>query len=497
MSKDLKNFVAGQWIGSDKTFDKISPFDGTHVAIVHEASATMVEEAVTRGHDVSIGCDASRWGGLPMKQRLAVIHDLADKLMAHVEDLVEAEVADTGRSYWQASIFDGARAVRLFRAYADAAASLENRSMQISGEMGFRGMWYTTRRPKGVIACICPWNVPLLMACMKVAPALVMGNSAILKPSEETPSSATVLAEVIAASDVPEGAFSLVHGFGAGSAGEFLTSHPKVDAITFTGESRTGSAVMTAAANGLREVSLELGGKNAALVFEDARMDAVAEGMTRSAFFNCGQICFCTERAYVHRSRFDEYVEMMAGVANGIIIGEKNHNGFNIGPLISHGHRDKVNALMETVPTHGGEFVAGGRIPSFGDERDNGAFIQPAVAVGSPEDSPFVKQEAFGPVLHVAPFDDDDEAIALANDTQYGLATCIWTENLSRAHRVAPRVRVGHAWINSWQIRDLLSPLTCANASGVGDQGGRQSLEFSSLPQTVTTRIFEENPACP
>jgi aminomuconate-semialdehyde/2-hydroxymuconate-6-semialdehyde dehydrogenase len=258
---------------------------------------------------------------------------------------------------------------------------------------------------------------------MKVAPALLMGNAAILKPSEETPSSATVLAEEIAASDVPDGAFSLVHGFGLGSAGEFLTSHPKVDAITFAGESGTGSAIMKVAANGLREVSLELGGKNAALVFKDARMDAVAEGMTRSAFFNCGQICFCTERAYVHRSRFVEYVELISYIANGRVIGDRSHNGFNIGPLISHGHRDKVKALMDTVPEHGGEFVADGGIPEFGDARDKGAFIQPSVAIGSPENAPFVKQEAFGPVLHVAPFDDEEEAIALANDTRYGLAT--------------------------------------------------------------------------
>ncbi len=495
MSRELKNFVAGQWIGSDGTFDKISPFDGARVAKVHEASAALVDEAVTRGHEVSIGSRASRWGELSMTQRLATIRDVADGLAARVEDLIEAEVADTGRSYWQASNFDGACAARLFRAYADTAASLENRSARFSGEMGFQGMWYTTRRPKGVIACICPWNVPLLMACMKVAPALVMGNSAILKPSEETPSSATVLAEVIAASDVPDGAFSLVHGFGAGSTGEFLASHPKVDAITFTGESETDSAIMKAAAKGLREVSLELGGKNAALVFDDAHMDAVAEGMTRSAFLNCGQICFCTERAYVQRSRFDEFVEMMAGVANGIIIGERSHNGFNIGPLISHRHRDKVKALLDAVPIHGGEFVAGGGIPSFGDGRDSGAFIEPTVAIGSPEESPFVKKEVFGPVLHVAPFSDEDEAVALANDTHYGLATSIWTENLSRAHRVAPRVRVGHAWINSWQVRDLLGPLTGAKGSGVGEQGGRLSLEFSSQPQTVTIRISDRDPA--
>ncbi|MEM1298148.1 MAG: aldehyde dehydrogenase family protein [Pseudomonadota bacterium] len=493
MTKVLQNFIAGSWVSSPKTFEKRSPFDGSLVATVHEATAEMVDEAVMRGRDVSIGKDANIWGDLPMKQRIAIVHDFADKLLARVDDLIEADVADTGRSYWQAKTFDGARAARLFKAYADTAGSLENRSMQFSGELGFQGMWYTTRRPKGVIAAICPWNVPLLMASMKVAPALVMGNAAVLKPSEETPSSATVMAEVIAESDIPDGAFSLVHGFGVDSAGAFLSGHPKVDAITFTGESGTGSAIMKAAANGLREVSLELGGKNAALVFEDARMDMVAEGMTRSAFFNCGQICFCTERAYVHRSRFDEYVEMMANIANGIVIGNKGHNGFNIGPLVSHAHRDKVKALLDTVPEDGGEFVAGGGIPEFGDERDQGAFIQPSVAVGCPEDARFVKNEAFGPVLHVAPFDDEEEAIALANDTDYGLATCIWTENLSRAHRVAPKVRVGHAWINSWQIRDLLSPLTGAGASGVGDQGGRISLEFSSLPQTVTSRIFQED----
>ena len=494
MTKELKNLIAGNWVGSEKTFEKRSPFNGQVIATVHEATREMVDEAVTKGREIAIGSRADEWGNLPMKKRLGIIYDFADKLMARVDDLVEADVADTGRSYWQANTFDGARAARLFKAYADAAANMENRSMTFSGELGFNGMWYTTRRPKGVIACISPWNVPLLMMSMKVAPALVMGNAAIAKPSEETPSSCSVLAEVIAQSDIPDAAFSMVHGFGVDSAGEFLTSHPKVDAITFTGESGTGSAIMKVAANGLREVSLELGGKNAALVFSDARMEAVAEGMTRSAFFNCGQICFCTERAYVHRSRFDEYVEMMAKIANGIVIGDKNHNGFNIGPLVSHSHRDKVKSLLDTVPEHGGEFVAGGGIPSFGDERDEGAFIQPSVAIGSPEDAPFVKNEAFGPVLHVAPFDEEDEAIALANDTQYGLATCIWTENLSRAHRVAPKVRVGHAWINSWQIRDLLSPLAGASASGIGEQGGRLSLEFSSLPQTVTTRIFEDDP---
>ncbi|MCY3877851.1 MAG: aldehyde dehydrogenase family protein [Rhodobacteraceae bacterium] len=491
--KKLENYIAGRWVASDREFDKRSPFDGSLLATVCEATEEMVDEAVTEGREISIGSRSGSWGSMPMRDRLAVINGFADRLMTRADDLIEAEVADTGRSYWQSRTFDGARAVGLFKAYAGAGANMENRSMRFSGGMGFEGMWYTTRRPKGVIACICPWNMPLLMASMKVAPALVMGNAAILKPSEETPSSATILAEIVACSDIPDGAFSLLHGFGPGSTGGHLTAHPGVDAICFTGESATGSSIMKAAATGLREVSLELGGKNAAVIFQDVVMDRVIEGMTRSAFFNCGQICFCTERAYVHRARFDEFVDRISTVAGEIIIGDRNHNGFSIGPLISTGHRDKVKSLLDTVANDGGEFVAGGGIPEFGDARDSGAFIQPSVAIGLAETAQFVKKEAFGPVLHIAPFDHEDEAVALANDTEFGLSTCIWTENLSRAHRVAARIRVGHAWINAWQIRDLLSPLSGAGISGVGEQGGRLSLEFCSLPQTVTARIHPED----
>lgn len=486
--KELKNFVAGEWQASDKTFEKHSPFDGSLVATVHEGTSEMVDRAVRRGREVAFGV----WGKTPINQRIAVLRDLSRRLMARVDDLVEAEVADTGRSYWQASNFDGVRAVSLFDVYCDLAVGMESPSSHFTAGPGVSGLWYENRRPKGVIGCITPWNVPLLMMTMKTAPALVMGNAVVAKPSEETPSSATILAEVIAESDLPDGAFSLLHGFGVNSVGAALTAHPDVDAFSFTGETGTGSAIMKAAAEGLRDVALELGGKNAALVFEDAEMDRTIEGVTRSAFFNCGQICFCTERAYVHRSRFDEFLGRITDVAKGIVIGNKDHNGFNIGPLVSKGHQQKVKALLDTVTEDGGEFTAGGGIPTFGDERDKGAFIEPSVAVGLPEDARFVKQEAFGPVLHVAPFDDESEAIALANDTKYGLATSIWTENINRAHRVAPQVRVGHAWINSWQIRDLTSPLQGAGQSGIGQQFGRAALEFCSQPQTVTMRLFEE-----
>lgn len=488
--KELANYIAGQWQTSERTFVKASPFNGQPIATVHEATEAMVDEAVRAAHRVSIGDRASEWGNLSMPQRLAIINDFANRLMARADDLVEAEVQDTGRSYWQACNFDGTRAAKLFHAYVSAAENLEDRSKSFSGAMG-KAIWYTNRRPKGVIGCITPWNMPLLMMCMKVAPALVMGNGVVAKPSEETPSSSTVLAQVIAESDIPDEVFSLVHGFGLGSTGEYLTRHPQVNAFNFTGESATGARIMQAASVGLREVSLELGGKNAALIFKDANMDHVIDGVRRSAFFNAGQICFCTERAYVHRSRYDEFVEKIAMAAKEMVIGEPQHDGFSIGPLVSHAHRDKVKKLLDTVVQDGGEFVAGGNVPIFEDERDKGAFILPSVAVGLAENARFVKQEVFGPVLHIASFDEEHEAIDLANDTQYGLATSIWTENISQAHRVAPQIRVGHAWVNSWQLRDLLSPLSGVGASGLGRDGGRDSLEFCSQPQTVTVRLFD------
>lgn len=485
--KTLQNYVAGQWLGSADTWVKTSPFDGSAVATVHSATRDMVDRAVTAGKAAAFG----PWGQMPMRERVAVLRDLHRRLTARLEDLIAADMADTGRSYWQACNFDGARAIGPFASYCDLALTLENRSNDIDLPGGMRGLWLTKRRPKGVIACIAPWNVPLLMMSLKIAPALVMGNAVIAKPSEETPSSATILAEVIAESDLPDGAFSLLHGFGAGAAGEFITTHPGVDAITFTGEPGTGSHIMKAAATGLREVAMELGGKNAALVFDDADMDKVIEGTTRSAFFNCGQICFCTERVLVHRSRYDEFLTRMVEVANKIVIGKPDHQGFSIGPLISHGHRAKVLALIDTVIPDGGKFAAGGKVPQFGDARDKGSFLQPTIVTGLPPDARFNREELFGPVMHVAPFDTEAEAIALANDTKYGLATVLWTENINRALRVAPQIRVGHAWVNAWQSRDLNSPLTGAGISGVGEQFGRSTLEFCSQPQTITIRVFD------
>ena len=290
---------------------------------------------------------------------------------------------------------------------------------------------------------ISPWNLPLLLLTWKVAPALAFGNTVIMKPSEVTPSTATLLAEVARDTGLPPGVLNLVHGFGPGSAGEFMTTHPDIDGITFTGESATGAAIMRAVAPGVKPVSFELGGKNAALVFADADFDAAVEGTARSVFANCGQVCLCTERVYVERPIYERFVAALAERAQALRIGWPDDPATGMGPLVSREHREKVLSYFALAREEGATVVTGGGIPEFGDARDAGAYVQPTIWTGLPETARCIKEEVFGPVCHVAPFDTEEEAIRLANDTRYGLAAAVWTQNLTRGHRVAQAMKVG------------------------------------------------------
>jgi aminomuconate-semialdehyde/2-hydroxymuconate-6-semialdehyde dehydrogenase len=288
---------------------------------------------------------------------------------------------------------------------------------------------------------------------------------------------------------VPPGAFNLVHGFGAGSTGEFLTTHPDIDAITFTGESKTGSAIMRGAADTVKPLSFELGGKNAAIVFADAEFDAAVAGTARSVFSNCGQVCLCTERVYVERSIYDRFVAALKERAQALRIGWPNDPATEIGPLISRQHREKVLSYYALARTEGATVVTGGGVPEFGDERDAGAYIEPTILTGLPPTAACVREEIFGPICHIAPFDTEEQAIALANDSEYGLAAAIWTTNLSRAHRVARRMQVGLVWVNTWFLRDLRTPFGGVKLSGIGREGGLHSLAFYSEPSNICIKL--------
>ena len=323
---------------------------------------------------------------------------------------------------------------------------------------------------------------------LKAGPALACGNTVVVKPSEETPSTAALLGEVMNDVGVPPGVYNVVQGMGPDSAGEFLTKHPDVDAITFTGETRTGEAILQNAAVGVRDVSFELGGKNPAIVFADCDLDKAIEGTMRSVFANCGQVCLGTERVYVERPVFDEFVSRLKEGAEGLVCGAPEDNATSLGPLISKEHQEKVLGYYNKAAEEGATVVTGGGVPEMNGMSD-GAWIEPTIWTGLPEDSAVVQEEIFGPCCHITPFETEEEAVAMANDTPYGLACSIWTEDLTRAHRVGPQMEVGICWVNSWFLRDLRTPFGGSKQSGIGREGGTYSMEFYTEMSNICVKL--------
>ena len=483
--KQIHNFINGAFTTSSKTFEKKSPVTGEVIANVHEASSDDVNRAVEAAQAALHG----PWGRMTVAERVERLYAVADGINRRFQEFVDAECQDTGKPKSLASHLDIPRGAANFKIFAAVVKNVPTEFFEMATPDGKTAINYGYRSPVGVVGVICPWNLPLLLMTWKVGPALACGNTVVVKPSEETPQTAALLGEVMNEAGIPPGVYNVVHGFGPQSAGEFVTTHPKVNAITFTGETRTGEVIMKAAAKGARPTSLEMGGKNAAIVFADCDFEAAIEGTMRSVFANCGQVCLGTERVYVERPLFDKFVAALKKGAEGLKLGPPEDAATGMGPLISQEHQNKVLSYYKLAMEEGATLITGGGVPDMGAALKGGAWVQPTIWTGLPETARVIKEEIFGPCCHITPFDTEEEVLAKANDNEYGLATAIWTRDVSRAHRVAQRMQVGLSWVNSWFLRDLRTPFGGAKQSGIGREGGVHSLEFYTELKNVCIKL--------
>jgi len=485
--QQIKNFINGEFVigSANKFFDKRSPVNNQVIAQIAEASQADVDAAVKAAHSALNG----EWGKMTVDQRVEMLYAVANEITRRFEDFVAAEMADTGQpNHVMRHVFIP-RGAANFKVFADVVKNVAAESFTMATPDGRGAVNYAVRNPKGVVGVISPWNAPFMLMTWKVGPALACGNTVVVKPSEETPMTTALLGEVMNAVGMPKGVFNVVNGFGPDSAGEFLTHHPMVDAITFTGETRTGTAIMKAAAEGMRDISFELGGKNAGVVFADANFDDAVNGIFRSVFLNSGQVCLGTERVYVERPIFDKFVAALKAKAEAVKYGRPEDHGSDYGPLISAEHKQKVMSYYKKAVDEGATVVTGGGVPNMPDDLKDGHWIQPTIWTGLPETASVVQEEIFGPCCHIRPFDTDEEVIKLANDTQYGLSTTIWTTNLARAHTVAAKIDVGITWVNSWFLRDLRTAFGGSKQSGIGREGGVHSLEFYTETRNICIKL--------
>jgi aminomuconate-semialdehyde/2-hydroxymuconate-6-semialdehyde dehydrogenase len=482
----LANLVGGRMQPplAGRYLDVFEPATGAAFAQCPDSDADDVNAAVAAAKRA-----ASGWAATPAEERAGLLNRLAGLVDRDLDALAALESRDAGKTVKLATSLDIPRAVSNLRFFAAAIT-------QWPGEahaMDDRALNYTLRQPLGVVACISPWNLPLYLFTWKIAPALAAGNAVVAKPSEITPCTAARLGELSIEAGFPPGVLNIVHGTGP-SVGQPLVEHDGIKAISFTGSTRTGAAIAAAAAPGFRKLSLELGGKNPAIVLDDFDFgEASLDTIVRSGFANQGEICLCGSRLLVQRSIYERFKEHYLAKVRRLRVGDPGDAATDLGALVSKAHFDKVVGCIERAKAEGGRVLHGGNAAKIGGRCANGWFVEPTVIEGLAPECATNQEEIFGPVVTLIPFEDDAEAIAIANGTAYGLAASLWTRDLDRAHRAAAALEFGIVWINCWLVRDLRTPFGGVKNSGVGREGGFEALRFFTEPKNVCIRLGERN----
>tara|TARA_B100000214_G_scaffold278842_2_gene208611 strand:- start:13743 stop:15179 length:1437 start_codon:yes stop_codon:yes gene_type:complete len=472
---DLLNYVNGEFVkhSNEKWMDVLEPATGKKFARVPLSSAEDVDLAVSAARMAQ-----NEWGMLSHKIRAEWLDKIADALEEKYEDIAILESRDTGKPISLARSVDAYRSVTNFRFFAELIRNQEEEEFLMDDATNI-----VIQKPVGVGALITPWNLPLYLLSWKVAPAIGMGNTVVCKPSELTPMTANLLMETIDEVGLPSGVVNLIHGNGIG-AGAPLTSHSDVNLISFTGGTDTGAKVAAVAAPQFKKISLELGGKNSSIIFDDCDLGKTVAGVTRAAFLNQGQVCLCGSRILVQSGIYDDFLEKFIESVKGMKIGDPSDEETELGALISPEHLSKVESYIQLAEEEGGKIITGGR-PSLPKQFENGNWLSPTIIIGLKHDSRCSTEEIFGPVVTIHSFETENEVIEIANGTRYGLAGSIWTRDLDKGNRVARDIHTGMIWVNTWLHRDLRVPFGGVKDSGVGREGGRWSLGFFSEAMNI------------
>lgn len=456
----VENYVGGKFITLEENFDDISPLDFSVIAKIPRTKK--IDDAVSAASGA-----LPSWSELSVEERCDWLDKIADALETEIHEVARLESLDTGKPLDVALNVDASRSVNNFRFFANFGRTLESQEFKMDDATN-----YVHRKPVGIVGLISPWNLPLYLLSWKIAPALLMGNTIIAKPSEITPLTAHFLAKICSKIGLPDGVLNIVNGYGP-EVGQAIVEHPEIKGISFTGGTATGKIVAATAAPMFKKLSLELGGKNASIVLEDADLDIAVPGVLRASFLNSGQICLCGSRVLIHSSIYDEFMSRYLDELKR----------FEIGPVISEEHRSKVLSYIELAKEEGGVIITGGKAPE-----KPGAWIEPTVIAGLSHKSRTATEEIFGPVVTIHKFDSDQEAIEMANCTQYGLAGSVWSKN--RGKEVAEKIDSGMVWVNTWLHRDLRVPFGGVKDSGVGREGGMWSIGFFS--EAINICVMED-----